>query len=154
MKLNLGCGKHHKAGYVNIDIAPEVNPDMLIDLSKGILPYEDNSINEIYSSHFLEHIPVYAQIGLLRECYRVSKPGALWVWVLPFDNMNGRTVIGHYSTYYFWSFDQYLESCNSGYQTQEVKLRSLNEWGRSYRWFFTFFPFLKDSITFRFEVVK
>ena len=118
------------------------------------MPFTDNSVSEIYSSHFLEHIPIDRQIELIEECYRVSKPGALWTWILPFDNPNGRTVIGHYASFYFWSFDQYLVGCSVGYQTGKVQLRRLNEWSRFHRWFYTFFPYFKESIEFRFEVVK
>jgi len=52
LKLNLGCGKYKREGYVNIDSRPEVNPD--ICEYPWDLEYETESVDEIYMSHTLE----------------------------------------------------------------------------------------------------
>jgi predicted SAM-dependent methyltransferase len=46
------------------------------DLSYGI-PFEDESVNIIYSSHFLEHLPRKTALNLLSESYRVLKSGGI-----------------------------------------------------------------------------
>ncbi len=70
-RLHLGCGRVKYPGYLNCDIQGDV--DQIIDLQ--ILPFENNSVDEICSHHALEHIP-YRKIELtLREWYRVLKPG-------------------------------------------------------------------------------
>jgi len=56
MKLHLGCGYDKKEGYVNCDISEEVNPDKIVDINKT-LPFEDNSVEEIFMNHVLEHTP-------------------------------------------------------------------------------------------------
>ena len=71
MKLNLGCNDFKLKGFINIDIDPRVNPDVVADVCK--LPYEDNSVEEIYAGHVLEHIPMY--IDALKEWHRVLQPG-------------------------------------------------------------------------------
>jgi len=81
LKLNLGCGKSHPQGYVNIDKSPAVNPDVEVDLEKGHLPYEDNAVDEIIAIHFLEH--VHNIIPLMNECYRVLKPSGKMLIVVP-----------------------------------------------------------------------
>ena len=73
MKLNLGSGPEKGSdGWTNIDLGG--GADLTIDLTLGI-PFEDNSITQIYTSHFLEHLS-YEQINpLLLECLRVLQPG-------------------------------------------------------------------------------
>ena len=44
------------------------------DLRKGI-PFTDASADNIFSSHFLEHLSRSDGCQLLTECYRVLKPG-------------------------------------------------------------------------------
>ncbi len=46
------------------------------DLSFGI-PYSDATVDYIFSSHFLEHLFEKDAMNLLKECYRVLKPGGL-----------------------------------------------------------------------------
>lgn len=74
MKLNIGGGNTKMNGYLNVDILKLPNVDIVCDVTKGI-PLEDNSVDEIYSSHFFEHIP--DTISLMKEIYRICKPRAL-----------------------------------------------------------------------------
>jgi ubiquinone/menaquinone biosynthesis C-methylase UbiE len=70
MKLNLGCDIFKIPEFVNIDLCPDVKPDLVADVSK--LSYEDNSIEEIYSGHILEHFSW--DNSPLKEWYRILKP--------------------------------------------------------------------------------
>jgi SAM-dependent methyltransferase len=47
------------------------------------LPFEDRTVTAIYSSHMLEHMYIDDARRLLRECYRVSEPGAVLRLALP-----------------------------------------------------------------------
>jgi predicted SAM-dependent methyltransferase len=72
LKLNIGCGAYYKDGWVNIDASSKVKSDLLAEVPP--LPYPDNSVDEIYAGHFLEHLwPVDADAFLV-ECLRVLKP--------------------------------------------------------------------------------
>jgi ubiquinone/menaquinone biosynthesis C-methylase UbiE len=71
IKLNLGCGLHHPEGFINIDINPKVNPDIIADVSK--LSYEDNTVDKILASHIIEHFFVWKIPEILKEWYRVLK---------------------------------------------------------------------------------
>ena len=68
VKLNVGSGIDPKEGYINID---KYDPSADIQADALSLPYENNSINEIYSSHTLEHFNKYNVPKVLNEWYRV-----------------------------------------------------------------------------------
>ena len=55
-KADLGCGKNKKPGFCGVDIDDSFKPDVCCDLTKGI-PFGPDCLDEVYSSHFLEHIP-------------------------------------------------------------------------------------------------
>jgi predicted SAM-dependent methyltransferase len=83
MKLNLACGQKTLPDYVNIDKYPLNTGVMVHDLLTGI-PYDDNSVEEINVSHFLEHLKVrHEAIPFLRECNRVLMPGGKLIITVP-----------------------------------------------------------------------
>ena len=74
MKLHLGCGNIHLEGYVNIDVDPKCNPDIVCDLENALIPgITENSVDEIFTHHCLEHIENI--IPLMQYCYKILKPG-------------------------------------------------------------------------------
>lgn len=75
-RLNLGCGTQHKEGYINIDKRPEVKPDIVRDILRG-LPFSDDSVDEVYSQDFLEHIPQAEVVWVMNEIWRVLKRGSV-----------------------------------------------------------------------------
>jgi len=52
------------------------------NINKG-LPFEDNSISNIYSSHFIEHLTFSEAKFYFREAYRVLKPNGIIRTVCP-----------------------------------------------------------------------
>ena len=68
--LELGSGVNKKRdGWITVDM---YDADINYDLRKGI-PLPNNTVNKIYTSHMLEHIP-YKQLKIfINECYRVLK---------------------------------------------------------------------------------
>jgi len=87
MKLNLGCGKLHREGYVGIDFNKENGAEVIHDL-KDKLPYEDNTIDEIYASHIIEHFWWETIPTVLKDWYRVLKKGGVVdIWTVDFDKL-------------------------------------------------------------------
>jgi len=77
IKLNLGCGPHLLAGWDNYDF--EAHPGVIqCDLSRGVLPYEANTVDFVFSEHFIEHITKAQFTVLLKEVKRVLKPGGVF----------------------------------------------------------------------------
>lgn len=71
MKLNLGCGNRHEAGYVNVDISPVHKPDQVWDLNEFPYPWSDESIDEVRMRGVLEHVD--SVIATMDEIWRILK---------------------------------------------------------------------------------
>lgn len=56
LRLDLGCGNTPRDGFEGVDIAGD-KAKHKVDLFRFPWPWEDNSVEEIHASHFLEHIP-------------------------------------------------------------------------------------------------
>ena len=69
-------------GFLNIDINLLRNPDLWLDVRRG-LPLQNESVSFIYTSHTIEHLSL-SEIGrLLSECHRVLENGASIRIVVP-----------------------------------------------------------------------
>lgn len=80
--LNLGCGTHFHAAWVNLDIAPAGPAVRQHDL-RGRLPFKEGEFDAVYHSHILEHLPHSQALPFLRECHRVLAPGGILRVVVP-----------------------------------------------------------------------
>ena len=81
-KLNLGCNTRILKGYTNIDFTAYPGVDIVSDVSK--LPMiKDESVDVVRASHILEHFRVWDTQRVLKEWYRVLKPGGLLYLSVP-----------------------------------------------------------------------
>ena len=71
-RLNLGCGRDIRAGWVNLDCARLPGVDVVHDLNRLPLPFADGEFMEICAKDVLEHLDY---IPLLRELHRVLGVG-------------------------------------------------------------------------------
>jgi len=74
--VNLGCGNRFHPDWINIDIASSSAHVIVHDLGRGI-PLPDASCEVVYLSHVLEHFRRANALALVRECYRVMRPGGI-----------------------------------------------------------------------------
>lgn len=78
LKLNIGCGKIHFDGYVNIDISEDCKPDKVLDIREGLGMYKDDSVDEIIANGVLEMIlPNEEFLFVLNELWRVIRPNGI-----------------------------------------------------------------------------
>lgn len=82
-KINLGCCQWKLDGFINIDIDPQWKPEIVADITKGLPMFEDNSVDEIYAGHFLEHLDMYESDIAMKEWKRVLKPGGVITITIP-----------------------------------------------------------------------
>ncbi|MBW2596848.1 MAG: methyltransferase domain-containing protein [Deltaproteobacteria bacterium] len=106
IRINLGCGKRKVKGYINIDIDPAHEPDLILDLSKCALPYGDNSVDEVRAFDFLEHIPLGKTIFVIDEIWRVLKPGGKFEHFTP--STDGRGAFQDPTHLSFWNINSWL----------------------------------------------
>jgi SAM-dependent methyltransferase len=72
MKLDLGCGKNKREGFLGVDSIKFDGVDIVADLREK-WPWDDNSVDEVHCSHFLEHFERLERIHFANELYRVLK---------------------------------------------------------------------------------
>ena len=91
VKVEFGAGAPRGlAGWTYVDRV--YTCDLVMDLTQPML-FPDDCIDEIYSSHLLEHFS-YAELAVfLRECRRILKPGGHFSAAVP----NARLFIEPYS---------------------------------------------------------
>ena len=81
VKVQIGGGSHQLDGFFNIDLVPPA--DLLWDVREGI-PLKDDSVELIFSEHFLEHVdyPRSAK-HYAHEAHRVLAPGGQLITGVP-----------------------------------------------------------------------
>ncbi len=98
LKLNLGSHGSNMEGYVNVDL-DDPTADLKADVSN--LPYGNDSVDEVYASHILEHFPMgdyelhltafpnkTLVIDVLKEWHRILKTnGKLTIKVPDLDKI-------------------------------------------------------------------
>lgn len=92
IKLELGSSRRDELPDW---IASDINGggDIQLDLLQPI-PFPDNSVDVIYTSHLLEHFSYPSPLrGLLQECYRILKPGGVMSVAVP----NARIFLNAYN---------------------------------------------------------
>lgn len=90
VKLDLGCGKN-KIGpeWTGVDSMSFDGVDVVCDLTTKVKnkfkkwPWEDNSVDEIHASHFIEHLDANERVNFVNEIYRILKPGSKATIIVP-----------------------------------------------------------------------
>lgn len=80
LKLDIACGKNKKPGFTGVDIWE--GADIVADLEKFPWPFEDDSVDEIFCSHYIEHTPDL--ISFVNELYRILKVGGTVEIIAPY----------------------------------------------------------------------
>lgn len=73
-KLHIGAGKNVLAGWLNTNWYPNTNSAVFMDATKPF-PLPTASFDFAYSEHMIEHLPEPGGASMIRETFRVLKPG-------------------------------------------------------------------------------
>lgn len=83
IKLDIACGQNKREGFVGVDIAPGPGVDVVWDLEKYPWePFKDNSVKEIYVSHYAEHTKDLMKF--MDEMWRICEDAAKVIIVGPY----------------------------------------------------------------------
>jgi SAM-dependent methyltransferase len=72
-KLNLGCGRFKKPGFLNVDNDPAGQPDRVQDLDDLPYPFPSGHFTLVEADHCLEHLQ--NPFAVMAELHRVLAPG-------------------------------------------------------------------------------
>ncbi|RUL64289.1 methyltransferase domain-containing protein [Dyella dinghuensis] len=101
-QLELGCGSNKRDGFFGIDILSTPCVDLVMDYENNRLPFEDDSIDYVYSSHSFEHIKRHPEV--FRELLRVCRHDAtIEIWT-PYGKSDDGLLFGHYTFFSETSF--------------------------------------------------
>ena len=102
LSLDIGGERAGSGGWLSVDLTAEC--DIYWDLRGGI-PFADNRVERIYSSHTFEHLTFNEGQALLHDCFRALVPGGSMSICVP----NARMYIDSYISgnalpdeYYGW----------------------------------------------------
>ncbi len=75
-KLNLGTGPDYRLeGWLNTDINPCYSRAVAYLDATRRFPLADRTFDYVHSEHMIEHLTFPQGLGMLRECFRVLRPG-------------------------------------------------------------------------------
>ena len=80
--LNIACGERYHKHWTNIDFHANSNLVKKVNILGG-LPFEKDSFDVIYNSHFLEHLSPSQAKFVLKEARRLLKKGGILRIVVP-----------------------------------------------------------------------
>ena len=86
-RLHLGCGRDIREGWINLDSSPLPGVTVVADLDdcrQTPLPFADNSVDEFFGSHVLEHLR--NPLPFMQEIHRVATPVAKAVFHVPYGS--------------------------------------------------------------------
>lgn len=127
MKLNIGAGTDIHPWYINMDIVQLPGIDVIHNLEEVPYPFEDNTFDEIFCSHVLEH--VFDLQKTMRELVRICKNGALIKVKVPYvSNPNGWADPTHHrlfslNSFYYFSKECFYNANDKGMDIQVLKKR-------------------------------
>jgi predicted SAM-dependent methyltransferase/SAM-dependent methyltransferase len=83
LALNIGCHDIKLPGFVNIDLDPDMKPDIIWDCTKLLDLYKPGEVAYINAGHFLEHFPAPIGKQIVKDCYTLLAPFGTMVMTCP-----------------------------------------------------------------------
>jgi predicted SAM-dependent methyltransferase len=113
-RLNIGCGKKNKNGYINLDLLKLPNVDVVHDLNQFPWPFKKNEFDEILCDNVLEHLN--DTIKPIEELWRITKnKGIIKIWVPLYPSIGCFADPTHKQTFTYMSFNYFREEDGLNY---------------------------------------
>lgn len=131
--VDLGCGTRKHDGCFGVDVTQYEGVDHVQDLRFTPLPFVDNQLAAVYSSHFQEHLTFDENIYIFNEVYRCLKPGGIFDVIVPHAMSYAQVSdLSHKSAWtedtfgYFTPENKYYYSWFYEYKGQRIPV--INKW--------------------------
>jgi len=125
-KLNFGCGKNIKKGYVNVDVTRFRGVDKVFDFNKFPYPFTGNYFDEIYCDNVLEHLEDIPLV--MKELHLITRPGGVIRIIVPHYHAYGAyNDVTHQHYFSHLSFEPFYEQKARGnyFIKERFELKSL-----------------------------
>lgn len=113
MKVNLGSGRKSKKGFINVDSWIESSADVKEDCLLFLKKQADNSIDELYTRHFFEHLDSENLLKYINEINRVMANGSNITVIVPhwsnpayYSDPTHKSFYGLYTFEYFCKYSR------------------------------------------------
>jgi SAM-dependent methyltransferase len=86
VKLDLGCGPNKREGFLGVDQYPfDGKVDVVMNIADPMMwqRWEDGSVEEIHTSHFIEHLTAIERAEVFNQAWRVLVPGGKMTVICP-----------------------------------------------------------------------
>lgn len=123
IKLDVGCGNKKRPGFTGLDKINLKGVDLVCDLDKEGIPLKDNSVGEIHTRHFLEHVSDLVKV--MDEFWRISCNRGKLIVVVPYYNSIGAfTDPTHKRFFAYRTFDYFTQTtkCPSFYTGRKFRI--------------------------------
>ena len=75
LSLDVGCGRNKRPGAIGVDSNRNTAADVVADIDRGALPFRDNSFEQVWLVHVIEHVADV--VATVEEVHRVDPAGRL-----------------------------------------------------------------------------
>ncbi len=123
-RLDIGCGNNKMPGATYLDFDSKAHPDILHDLNKFPYPIKDNSYDEIYAKHIIEHLNDV--VSFIKEMERILKPGGTVFIATPhFSSRVAYSEPQHTRFFSYFMFNSLLSFVNLDVVEQKITFYKL-----------------------------
>jgi hypothetical protein len=89
LKIDIGCGKNKREGFLGVDQFAIEGVDVVADL-RARWPWDDDSVSEVHCSHFIEHLTNFDEkwerVHFFNELHRVLRKDGVATLIFPHWN--------------------------------------------------------------------
>jgi predicted SAM-dependent methyltransferase len=124
-QVHLGCGPNILRGWANLDMG---GPSGVVrfDCSRP-LPFASGSVDVVFSEHFIEHVRRDQAVSVIRECFRILRPGG----VLRLSTPDLAALV---SEYLAGRTDEWLDMGWAPRRPCDLMNEGMRLWGHQYVW--------------------
>ena len=157
-KLNIGCGKDIRKGFVNLDILKLPGVDVVWNLNKTPWPFKDNSFDYVTAVSTLEHVKDL--IKTMEEIHRICKDKAIVDIRVPhFSSLGAYIDPTHKIFFSYYTFDYFKECFDYNFYSNArfkiVKRKILyNKYFFFFEWLANLFPRFHEILLRKFFPVQ